>query len=67
MGLQKQLGEAKLEIEHYAKLLQLFSDGTSMYSDFDQFIQRNDAVSELIRAEREELIAEIVEAEAGLQ
>ena len=64
VGLQKQLGEAKLEIEHYAKLLQLFSDGTSMYSDFDQFIQRNDAVSELIRAEREELIAEIVEAEA---
>ena len=63
VGLQKQFKEAKLEVEHYKKLLQLFSDGTSMYSDFDQFIQRNDSVSELIRAEREELIAEIVEAE----
>ena len=63
VGLQKQFKEAKFEVEHYKKLLQLFSDGTSMYSDFDQFIQRNDSVSELIRAEREELIAEIVEAE----
>ena len=63
VGLQKQFKEAKLEVEHYKKLLQLFSDGTSMYSDFDQFIQRNDSVSELIRAEREELIAEIVEVE----
>lgn len=61
--LQEQYNKVEADIVKYTSILHLFSLSAKTYSNYDQFIQQNDAASELISAECHDLISAIVDVE----
>ena len=61
--LQKQYRQAEAELQKCSAILRMFSRGAGAYSDYDQFLQQNDAASELIRSECKDSIAAIFNVE----
>lgn len=59
--LQKKRNEAEVKLEKYDIIIRLLSRDPKAYSDYDQFLRREDAVSRLIKSECREIIASIDE------
>lgn len=55
------------ELHQASAIVNMFAGGVSGFSEYDQFVLRNDAASQIIRKECSELIREISEAETAYQ
>lgn len=65
--LQNRRKKLEDELRQANAVLNMFSANSADFSDFDQFVLRNDAASQIIRRELSDVISQITEAENAYQ